>query len=103
MLEDNVKAVVSCKSFKGGNNISVLKLSKQVQRLCSCVGYECSYMDELNGRGLPNRYFHRATEFNVVDLLVPLCGFPRCSELKGAIRRRSDSPSLCLSCPSRGI
>jgi hypothetical protein len=30
MLKDNVEAIVSRKSFKGGDNILVLKLSKQV-------------------------------------------------------------------------
>jgi hypothetical protein len=30
MLEDNVEAVVGCKSFEGGDDISVLKLSIQL-------------------------------------------------------------------------
>jgi hypothetical protein len=30
MLEDNIKAIISCKSFEGGNDISVLKLSIHV-------------------------------------------------------------------------
>jgi hypothetical protein len=30
MLEDNVEAAVGCKCFEGSDDISVLKLSKQV-------------------------------------------------------------------------
>ena len=33
MLEDYVKAVVGRESFKGGDDISVLELSEQVERL----------------------------------------------------------------------
>ena len=32
MLENNVEAVVGRESFKGGDDIFVLKLSKQVER-----------------------------------------------------------------------
>ena len=32
MLENNVKTVVGCESFEGGDDISVLKLSIHVQR-----------------------------------------------------------------------
>jgi hypothetical protein len=78
ILKDNIEAAIGCKSFKGGDDISVLKLSKQVQRLCGRLDCECSHMDELNGRGLLNSHFYGAAEFNVVDLLIlPLRGFPR--------------------------
>jgi hypothetical protein len=89
MLEDNVEAVVCSESFKGGDEISVLKLSKQVKRLRGSVGCECSHMAELNGRGLSNSHFHGATELNIFDLL--LRGSPRCPELEGRTRRRSGS------------
>lgn len=92
MLEDNIEAVGGCKSFKGSDEISVLKLSKQVKRLRGSVGCECSHMDELNGRGLSNSHFHGASELNIVDLLVLLPrGSQRCPELEGPTRRRSGS------------
>lgn len=72
MLEDNVEAVVSYKGFERGDDISVLKLLIHVQRLRGRLGYEYSHMDELNRRSLLNSHFHRATELNVVDLLVLL-------------------------------
>jgi hypothetical protein len=100
MLEDNVEAVVGSESIKGGDDISMLKLSMHVQRLRGCLGCKCSHMDELNGRGLSNSHFHGAAEFNVVDLLVLLLrGSPRCSEGGGATRRRSDSPRWRLQVP----
>jgi hypothetical protein len=78
MLKDKIEAAVGCESLEGGDDISVLKLSKQVQRLRGRLDCECSHMDELNGRGLSNSHFHGAAEFNVVDLLVlPPRGFPR--------------------------
>jgi hypothetical protein len=58
MLEDNIKAVIGYESFKGSNDISVLKLSIHVQRLRSRLGCECSHMDELNKRGLSNSHCH---------------------------------------------
>lgn len=92
MLEDNVEAVVGCESFKGGDEISVLKLSKQVKRLRGSVSCKCSHIDELNGRGLSNSHFHGATELNIIDLFVFLPrGSPRCPELEGPTRRRSGS------------
>jgi len=104
MLEDNIEAVVGCESFEGGDDISVLKLSIYVQRLCGRLGCECSHLDELNGRGLSNSHFHGAAEFNVIDLLVlPSRGFPRYSESEGATCRRSDSLRLHLSLLGRGV
>jgi hypothetical protein len=69
MLKDNIKAVIGCESFEGSNNILVLKLSVYMQRLRGRLSYKCSYIDELNRRGLSNSHFYKATEFNIVNLL----------------------------------
>lgn len=52
MLKNNVKAIVSHKSFKNSDDILMLKLSKYMQRLCKCFSWECSYMNKLNEKGL---------------------------------------------------
>ena len=57
MLEDNVEAAICCECFKGSDDISILKLSMQVQRLFSYVNRKRSDVDELNRRDLVNSHF----------------------------------------------
>jgi len=97
MLEDNVEAVVSGESVQGGNDVRVLKASEHVERLLGGWLWECSHMDELNRRRLPNRYPNGATKFKVVDLLVPLPWRFSCSESEGAYHCRSVRPQSRLS------
>jgi hypothetical protein len=104
MLEDIIEVSVGCASFKGGDNVLVLKLSKQVQCLCRRVGYKCSPIGEVHRKVFPNSHFHNITKFNVIDLLILLLrGFPRNSELEGATRHSSSGPRMCLPNCSRGI
>jgi hypothetical protein len=95
MLEDNIEAAVCYKYFKGSNDISMLKLSIQVQRLFSYVSRKRSAMDELNRRDLTNRHFHWLTELNIVDLFVLFPrGFPRGSEQEGGTLTKSIIKSM---------
>ena len=104
MLEDDIEAVVSCKGFKGADDIMIPEAAKQVQRLRRRLGREFSHMDKFDWRGFPYSHDQGATEIKVIYLFVPLPrGFPCGSELKCPSCCRFDGSRLRFVCLARAI